>query len=143
MASKKYLFLAVSFCLLASYGFSQRVGTSYDVKDSSLVPGKRMPQHTEFLNGQYNFPSKPRNQWEIGVKGGLFQVSGDIPAQFVSPGFGAHVRKAFGYIFSLRLSICMVSVKATVSGKLRTMLKTRPGVQTLLIPTNVILLPKQ
>lgn len=103
MASKKYLFLAVSFCLLASYGFSQRVGTSYDVKDSSLVPGKRMPQHTEFLNGQYNFPSKPRNQWEIGVKGGLFQVSGDIPAQFVSPGFGAHVRKAFGYIFSLRL----------------------------------------
>ncbi len=103
MASKKYLFLAVSFCLLASYGFSQRVGTSYDVKDSSLVPGKRMPQHTEFLNGSYNFPSKPRNQWEIGVKGGLFQVSGDIPAQFVSPGFGAHVRKAFGYIFSLRL----------------------------------------
>lgn len=103
MASKKYLFLAVSFCLLASYGFSQRVGSSYDVKDSSLVPGKRMPQHTEFLNGQYNFPSKPRNQWEIGVKGGLFQVSGDIPAQFVSPGFGAHVRKAFGYIFSLRM----------------------------------------
>jgi outer membrane protein OmpA-like peptidoglycan-associated protein len=103
MASKKYLFLAVSFCLLASYGYAQRVGTSYDVKDSSLIPGKRMPQHTEFLNGQYNFPSKPRNQWEIGVKGGLFQVSGDIPAQFVSPGFGAHVRKAFGYIFSLRL----------------------------------------
>ena len=103
MASKKYLFLAVVFSLLASYGYSQRVGASYDVKDSSLIPGKRMPQHTEFLNGQYNFPSKPRNQWEIGVKGGLFQVSGDIPAQFVSPGFGAHVRKAFGYIFSLRL----------------------------------------
>lgn len=103
MASKKYLFLAVTFCLLASYGFSQRVGASYDVKDSSLVPGKRMPQHTEFLNGTYNFPSKPRNQWEIGIKGGLFQVSGDVPAQFVSPGFGAHVRKAFGYIFSLRL----------------------------------------
>lgn len=103
MASKKFLFLVVSFCLLASFGYSQRVGSSYDVKDSSLVPGKRMPQHTEFLNGQYNFPSKPRNQWEIGIKGGLFQVSGDIPAQFVSPGFGAHVRKAFGYIFSLRL----------------------------------------
>lgn len=103
MASKKFLFLVVSFCLLASFGYSQRVGSSYDVKDSSLVPGKRMPQHTEFLNGQYNFPSKPRNQWEIGIKGGLFQVSGDIPAQFVSPGFGLHVRKAFGYIFSLRM----------------------------------------
>ncbi|MCB0776822.1 MAG: hypothetical protein KDB99_10940, partial [Chitinophagaceae bacterium] len=103
MASKKYLFLAGIFCLLASYGFSQRVGASYDVKDSSLVPGKRMPQHTEFLNGTYNFPAKPRNQWEIGIKAGLFQVSGDIPAKFFSPGFGAHIRKAFGYIFSMRL----------------------------------------
>ena len=103
MASKKYLFLAGIFCLLASSGFSQRVGASYDVKDSSLVPSKRMPQHSEFLNGTYNFPSKPRNQWEIGIKGGLFQVSGDIPAKFLSPGFGVHVRKAFGYIFSMRL----------------------------------------
>ncbi|HMU45721.1 MAG TPA: OmpA family protein [Chitinophagaceae bacterium] len=103
MASKKFLLLAGVLCLLASSGFSQRVGASYDVKDSSLVPGKRMPQHTEFLNGTYNFPAKPRNQWEIGIKAGLFQVSGDVPAQFISPGFGAHVRKAFGYIFSMRL----------------------------------------
>jgi outer membrane protein OmpA-like peptidoglycan-associated protein len=103
MASKKYLLLAGIFCLLASYSFSQRVGASYDVKDSSLIPGKRMPQHSEFLSGTYNFPSKPRNQWEIGIKGGLFQVSGDLPAKFLSPGFGAHVRKAFGYIFSLRM----------------------------------------
>lgn len=90
-------------CLLTSAAFSQRVGASYDVKDSSVVPSKRMPQHSEFLNGTYNFPAKPRNQWEIGIKGGLFQVSGDMPAVFFSPGFGAHVRKAFGYIFSLRL----------------------------------------
>jgi outer membrane protein OmpA-like peptidoglycan-associated protein len=103
MASKKYIFLAGIFCLLASYSYSQRVGASYDVKDSSLVPGKRMPQHSEFLNGTYNFPSKPRNQWEIGIKAGLFQVSGDIPAKFLSPGFGAHVRKSFGYIFSMRV----------------------------------------
>lgn len=103
MASKKYILLAGIFCLLASYGYSQRVGASYDVKDSSVVPNKRMPQHSEFLAGTYNFPAKPRNQWEIGIKGGLFQVSGDIPAVFLSPGFGAHVRKSFGYIFSMRL----------------------------------------
>lgn len=103
MASKKYILLAGIFCLLASYGYSQRVGASYDVKDSSLITSKRMPQHSEFLNGTYNFPAKPRNQWEIGIKGGLFQVSGDIPAVFLSPGFGAHVRKSFGYIFSMRL----------------------------------------
>jgi outer membrane protein OmpA-like peptidoglycan-associated protein len=103
MASKKYLFLMGIFCLLASYSFSQRVGASYDVKDSSLIPSRRAAQHSEFLNGTYNFPAKPRNQWEIGIKGGLFQVSGDIPARFFSPGFGVHVRKSFGYIFSMRL----------------------------------------
>lgn len=103
MASKKLLFLTGMFCLLASYGFSQRVGASYDVKDSSVVPDKRMPQHTEFLNGTYNFPAKPRNMWEIGIKAGLTHVSGDIPAFITPVSLGAHVRKAFGYIFSLRL----------------------------------------
>jgi hypothetical protein len=103
MASKKLFLLTGMFCLLASYAFSQRVGASYDVKDSSVVPDKRMAQHTEFLNGTYNFPAKPRNQWEIGVKVGLMNVSGDIPSQIAFPSLGAHVRKAFGYIFSLRL----------------------------------------
>src|SRR4029078_7370914 len=103
MASKKFLLLAGIFCLLTSYGFSQRVGASYDVKDSSVIPSKRMAQHTEFLNGTYNFPAKPRNQWEIGIKTGLLNISGDIPSQLAFPSLGIHVRKAFGYIFSLRL----------------------------------------
>jgi len=104
MVSKKYLLLAVSFCLLASYAFSQvKAGGSYDVSDSSVVPSKRMPQHTEFLNGTYNFPAKPRNQWEIGIKGGAFTISGDVPAVFPTIGAGFHIRKAFGYVFSLRL----------------------------------------
>ena len=102
MASKKYILLAGIICLLASGSFAQ-VGASYDVKDSSLIPSKRMPQHSEFLNGTYNFPAKPRNQWEIGVKLGAFTVSGDVPAVFPTLGFGAHVRKAFGYVFSMRL----------------------------------------
>ena len=102
MASKKYSFLTGFLCLLASIGFSQ-MGSSYDVKDSSVIPSKRMPQHTEFLNGTYNFPAKPRNQWEVGVKVGAFTVSGDVPAVFPTPGFGVHVRKAFGYVFSARL----------------------------------------
>ncbi len=73
MASKKYSLLAGIFCLLASYGFSQTTtGTGYDVSDSSVVPSRSMPQHTEFMNGTYNFPAKPRNQWEIGIKPGTF-----------------------------------------------------------------------
>ena len=74
----------------------------YDVSDSSVVPSRRMPQHTEFMNGTYNFPARPRNQWEVGIKGGMFNISGDVPS-LVSFGGGVHVRKAFGYIFSMRL----------------------------------------
>jgi outer membrane protein OmpA-like peptidoglycan-associated protein len=110
MASKKYSFLAGALCLLTSYGFAQTTGGtttgsmgSYDVSDSSVVPSRRMPQHTEFMNGTYNYPARPRNQWEIGIKGGLPSVNGDVPSR-IGWGAGVHVRKAFGYVFSARLS---------------------------------------
>jgi outer membrane protein OmpA-like peptidoglycan-associated protein len=61
-----------------------------------------MPQHTEFMQGTYNYPAKPRSMWEIGIKGGMFNVSGDVASQ-IAPGFGVHIRKALGYVFSLRL----------------------------------------
>ncbi|HEX2607241.1 MAG TPA: OmpA family protein [Flavisolibacter sp.] len=41
--------------------------------------------------------------WEVGIKGGTFNVSGDVTSRFPSPGFGVHIRKALGYVFSLRL----------------------------------------
>jgi len=102
MASKKYILLAGILCLLASASYAQ-VGASFDVKDSSLIPSKRMPQHSEFLNGTYSFPAKPRNQLEVGLKLGMFAISGDLPAINPTLGFGVHVRKAFGYVFSARL----------------------------------------
>jgi outer membrane protein OmpA-like peptidoglycan-associated protein len=101
MASKKNVFLSGIVCLFASASFAQ-VQTGYDVKDSSLIPASRQPQHNEFLNNAYPFPAKPRNQWEIGVKGGISSVAGDVRSVFPTGGFGIHVRKALGYIFSLR-----------------------------------------
>jgi outer membrane protein OmpA-like peptidoglycan-associated protein len=109
MASKKYTLLAGLFCLLVSSAFSQAQVRSYE--DSSVIPTKRMPQHTEFLNGTYNFPAKPRNQWEIGIKGGLSTVSGDVRAKLPTFGGGLHVRKAFGYIFSMRLEYDYLTAK--------------------------------
>ena len=83
MASKKFILLAGIICLLASGSYAQ-VGTgSYNVTDSSLIPSKRMPQHSEFLNGTYNFPAKPRNQWEVGLKLGAYTISSDVPAVFL------------------------------------------------------------
>jgi outer membrane protein OmpA-like peptidoglycan-associated protein len=61
-----------------------------------------MPQYTRFKQGVENFPAKPRNMWEVGVKGGMFNISGDVSSQ-IAPGFGVHIRKAFGYVFSARL----------------------------------------
>ncbi len=101
MASKKYKFLLGLLMLIASGSFAQ-MGGSYNVFDSAVIPQKRMDQQNQFWNNSYNFPSKPRNMWEVGVSGGMMTVSGDIPAKIPTGGFSVHVRKAFGYIFSLR-----------------------------------------
>ncbi len=54
------------------------------------------------MANNYAFPAKPCNQWELGLKLGTFGISGDIPNLFPGYGFGAHIRKALGYVFSLR-----------------------------------------
>ena len=103
MVSKKYKILVGVLFLFLSASVSAQVGGAGSVYDSSVIPAKRLPQQNEFWNGSYNFPAKPRNMWEIGISGGLFTVSGDVAAKLPTIGFSAHVRKAFGYVFSLRL----------------------------------------
>lgn len=87
--------------VLAMGAFAQNTG-GYDIYDSSVISSKNMPQQNEFWNNSYNFPAKPRNQWEIGVSAGALNVTGDVSSKFPTLGFSAHVRKAFGYVFSLR-----------------------------------------
>jgi OmpA-OmpF porin, OOP family len=85
-------------------GNSVYMGGGHSVYDSSVIPNKRMGQQNEFWNNNYSFPAKPRNMWEIGVSTGIFTVSGDVsPTVLTAPNFSVHVRKSFGYIFSLRL----------------------------------------
>ncbi|MEO6541859.1 MAG: OmpA family protein [Ferruginibacter sp.] len=103
MVSKKYKFLLGIILLLLSTGLNAQVGGKGSVYDSSVIPAKRMPQQNEFWNSSYNFPAKPRNMWEVGVSVGMFTVSGDVPARLPTIGFTGHVRKAFGYVFSMRL----------------------------------------
>lgn len=105
MASKKYKFLLGIFFCLATGAFAQvQTDGSYNVYDTSVIPNKRMGQQNEFWNKQYNFPAKPRNMWEVGASIGMFTISGDVSVRpFTFPNFEVHVRKAFGYIFSLRL----------------------------------------
>jgi outer membrane protein OmpA-like peptidoglycan-associated protein/opacity protein-like surface antigen len=102
MSSKRYSILLGFIALMISTGVTAQV-TSYDWRDSSLIPASRAPQHNEFMNNQYYYPAKPRNQWEIGAKVGTFNILGDVPSNMFNLGFGAHVRKSLGYLFSLRL----------------------------------------
>ena len=103
MASKKLkLFLLGVFTLLFS-GLYAQSGSGYSVYDSSVISKKKMPQQNEFWNNSYSFPAKPRNMWEVGASVGTLMISGDVPIKFPTMGFEAHVRKAFGYVFSMRL----------------------------------------
>ena len=101
MASKKYVSF-LSLLLLLSAASHAQLGGSYDVQDSSVVPSKRLPQHTEFMANNYAYPAKPRNQWEIGLQVGAFGISGDVRNRFPGIGAALHARKALGYVFSLR-----------------------------------------
>src|SRR5664279_2262708 len=103
MASKKYKLLLMGILSLFSLGvFAQDTGV-YNIYDSSVVSKKGMAQQNEFMNNTYNFPSKPRNETEVGISGGMFSISGDVSAKLPTAGFGIHIRRALGYIFSLRL----------------------------------------
>jgi hypothetical protein len=103
MSSKKNkIILGIFSLFLASTSFAQ-MGAGYSVFDSAVISAKNKPQHNEFLNNTQNFPAKPRNQWELGASLGSIAVNGDIPSRVPSLGFEAHIRKAIGYTFSLRL----------------------------------------
>jgi outer membrane protein OmpA-like peptidoglycan-associated protein len=100
MPNNKYLFLLGLFIFMSLGIYAQ----SYDWKDETLIPKAGKSQHSEFLQNQYPFPAKPRNQWEIGLSAGNVFISGDVSTRMPNWAWGAHVRKAMGYIFSARLS---------------------------------------
>jgi len=98
MASKKYSFLLG----LLAFTMAVQAQSTKEWKDSSLIPPSRLAQHNEFLNNQYDFPAKPRNQWELGLKVGSPVINGDVAAQFPNFGWGLHLRKSLGYLLSIR-----------------------------------------
>ncbi len=102
--NKSYRFLLAILFLAFATGVKAQVGGAGSVYDSSVISKKRMNQQNQFWEGSYNFPAKPRNMWEIGASIGMFTISSDVSVTpFTFPNFEAHIRKAFGYVFSLRL----------------------------------------
>jgi outer membrane protein OmpA-like peptidoglycan-associated protein len=94
------------FCLLllsqADILYGQSGNNGYQTPDSSVIPSRRRAQQNEFMNNAYPFPAKPRSQWELGIKGGLPAAGSDVRYWGPTGGFGIHLRKALGYVFSIR-----------------------------------------
>ncbi|MFM2387485.1 MAG: hypothetical protein RL660_2242 [Bacteroidota bacterium] len=119
MASKKYSLLAGILGLVVFTGAQAQTnmvyrGSGYDVMDTSLIPERRMDQQRDYLNRNYDFPSKPRNQWELGAGVGLLNVSGDVRSKSFynrpikgnlmnTMAWNVSLRKAWGYVISTRL----------------------------------------
>jgi outer membrane protein OmpA-like peptidoglycan-associated protein/opacity protein-like surface antigen len=116
MTSKKYQLLAGLSCLVASTGFAQvspshpytaphPVYGTFSVTDSNYYNNKQLSQHNEFMVGNYDYPAKPKDMWEIGIKGGSFSIPvADVDARYLNSfGFGGHIRKSLGHVMSLRL----------------------------------------
>ncbi len=125
MVNKKYLLLA-GFCtaLALQPAFAQESNTaswsgrdmtyrgqSYDALDAAYIPGSRMQQQRDYMDYKYAFPAKPRNMMELGISAGFQNIFGDVTSRMPwkgtgalnSLGFGASLRKAWGYATSWRL----------------------------------------
>lgn len=97
---KRFVLLLLS-SVIAVIGYAQDSPPSEEEKYTNIRK-KDYDQKDAYDAGEYLFPPKPKNNWSIGVKGGLAFISGDVKTQ---PGaaFGIDVRRALGHAFSLRL----------------------------------------
>jgi OOP family OmpA-OmpF porin len=80
---------------------------SYDEDSAAFQKGKKKElQQKAYKDSKYRFPAKPKDQWELGINFGLSFISGDVSPRLSRPwqniGAGLTVRKALGYVFSLR-----------------------------------------
>ncbi len=111
---KKIYILFCFFCL-GSFNLKVNAQNPYDTAaykpilplyrdilgDTTVISKKNMPQEKQFEKGQYIFPAKPKNKWEIALNGGGLFVSGDVATKG-GWGAGLEVRKSLGYAVSLK-----------------------------------------
>ena len=81
-------------------------GVNYDVLDTMYISKKHRTQYNDFIAYKYDYPPRPNNMLQVGLGFGLYNVSGDVQSLMLwnKGGYGLHaqVRKALGYIVSVR-----------------------------------------
>ncbi len=108
---KILLLIAVTVISATSFG---QLGGTHNYLDTSYISPRNLSQQSDFLNNNSNFPAKPRDMWQLGVFIGFPYVDGDAPQALhglgsgissYAWGAGVSVRKAIGYVVSLRGSL--------------------------------------
>src|SRR5947209_1794531 len=103
------LIVLTLFCLS---GFTQLGGT-HNYLDTTYIAPRNLAQQNEFMNNTQNFPAKPRDMWQLGVFAGFPWIDGDCPTAIRGAGSGINsyaygvglsLRKALGYVLSVRAS---------------------------------------
>ncbi len=98
---QKKRFLLLTLALLVFTALSAQEEPMRPGPNEANIPSYRMEQHEKWLNMETNFPAKERNMWQIGLHTGIASIGGDVRPQIGYAG-GAYVRKALGYVVSLR-----------------------------------------
>lgn len=108
---KLIISLVVAITFLSSA--NAQLGGVHNYSDSSYISPRDLKQQNDFLGNKGSFPAKPRDQYQFGIFAGYPYVDGDAPTAFkglgkglqaYTYGFGISLRKAMGYVFSIRSS---------------------------------------
>ncbi|HNF29120.1 MAG TPA: hypothetical protein PLY81_02450, partial [Chitinophagaceae bacterium] len=109
--TKIKLILSLVVFIVFSNTINAQLGGVHNYSDSSYISPRDMKQQSDFMGNKGSFPSKPRDQWQFGIFAGYPYVDGDCATTFkglgkglqaYSYGFGISLRKAMGYVFSVR-----------------------------------------
>lgn len=108
------IFTLLSGLFVFTFIGSAQLGGTHNYLDTSYIAPRNLAQQSDFLNNNTGFPAKPRDMWQLGVFFGLPYLDADCPMAFKGAGSGissyawgggVSLRKAIGYVVSLRASI--------------------------------------
>lgn len=103
------LFIGMFFMILGSNSLTaQNTDQAIGVDDDQ--PGQSI--NNQWNNGDFPYPPRPKDMWELGIDLGHSFVSGDVETSMLAGfGGGIHVRKAINYVFSLRLGVSYLTAR--------------------------------
>ncbi|MDQ6815771.1 MAG: OmpA family protein [Bacteroidota bacterium] len=108
------IFTLLPALFILVFNSTAQLGGTHNYLDTSYIAPRNLGQQSDFLNNNSNFPAKPRDMWQLGIFFGLPYLDADCPMAFKGAGSGISsyawggglsIRKAIGYVVSIRASL--------------------------------------